>query len=147
MADDAVIVSNPYRAVAYEEASAAGAFTPGYLIEFDTSGNLQAHSTAAEVQAISLWADLSPDPLNDKSDAYAADDVARAFYGQTGMVVDAFIASGETISAGDDLVSAGDGTLAALNTAGGDAEGAVIAKATEAVSPTGGAARCEVRLL
>lgn len=147
MASDAVIVRNPYHQVPYLERDCGGVITPGDLCEVEADGDVNVHGTAAQPQTSALFADLPVDPEKDKSDDYAANERGRFIHALPGVVVDAFIANNETIGVGDRLVSAGDGTLRELDTAGGDSEAAVVAEAEEAVSPTGGAVRCEVRVV
>ena len=98
----------------FEEFTASAVLTPGDLIEIN-SGQWRRHGTAAK-NAVAAFA-LERDEMGDDIDVnYASgDNVKVGFFGK-GMRVNAFIASGQNLSKGAFLESAGDGTLRALVT-------------------------------
>lgn len=157
MSDDAVIVENPYRYVAYDEADAAAALTPGNVLEYDAAGDVQRHSTATGPWN-RLFADLAIDPDKDKVDDYVAGERVRAFYAGAGMVVDALLAAGENAAVGDLLASDGAGALQVYTgqavDEGGTAtytvyeDSVIVGEAVEAVDNSGGAdpVRIQVRV-
>jgi len=133
-----------------DEADAAAAITPGHLVEYDANGDVQPHATAADPNgARPLFADLPFDPGKDKSDDYAAGERVVLGYVRPGVETDALLAAGETVDPTTPLVSAGDGTLRALDTAGGDDPDAVLAYPTESVDNGGGAeaVRCGIEVV
>ena len=93
-----------------EEAVAAGTITPGMLIEEDSAGEFQAHSTEGGYAA-RLFAEIDALQGNTLDDDYSADDLVSANVELVGNEVNAFIKAGEDIAIGDFLISAGDGTL------------------------------------
>lgn len=93
-----------------EEALAAGTITPGHLIEEDSSGEFQVHSTEGGYAA-RLFAEVDALQGNTLDDDYSADDLVSANVELPGNEVQAFLAAGENVSIGDELISAGDGTL------------------------------------
>ena len=97
-----------------EQTSASAAITPGDLIEIDT-GQWRRHASAG-LNATKTFA-LERDESGDGIDVdYAIDDAVKAGYFSPGQRVNAFIASGQTLSEGMFLESAGDGTLRELVT-------------------------------
>lgn len=100
-----------------EEAAAAAALTPGHLIELIAAGTVQKHSTEGGYaeRAFAL-----EDALQGKGidDAYAAADPVSYLLAAPGDVVFAYIKAGENVAKGAKLISAGDGTLIALASAG-----------------------------
>lgn len=110
-----------------EEMVAAAALFPGHLIEENTNGKVQKHDSAAGV-ALAMFA--IEDALQGKeiSEAYAIDDVVRAWIPQRGDIVNAVLADGENVSVGDFLESAGDGALQSVTV-----DSAIVAQATEAL--------------
>lgn len=95
---------------------ASEAITPGHLIErFNSSGTpkFRKHATAGGKTAPIIALDQS---MMNKGvdDAYAADDLVDAAVGMNGSTFWALIASGQNIAAGEQLESAGDGTLRIL---------------------------------
>lgn len=113
-----------------EEALAAAAITPGHLIEETSAGKFQKHSTAGGV-AMRLFAEIDALQGNTLSDDYSADDLVSANVELPGNEVQAFLKAGEDVDIGDDLESAGDGTLQAVTT------GEVVAQAREALDLSG----------
>jgi len=94
----------------HEEAVAASTITPGMLLEVTTSGTVQAHSTEGG-RAERLAA--AEDALQGKTvdNDYSADDVVSMMLPAPGSVVNLLMAAGETGSPGQEVMSAGDGTL------------------------------------
>lgn len=123
-----------------DEKVAAGAITPGFLLELDSAGKVQAHSTA-EGTAHKIFA--VEDDLQGKeiSQAYSTGDVVQVCYADAGDEIYALIADGEDIAIGDYLVSNGDGYLKEASTA--DSAGvlappaSVVAVALEALDMSG----------
>ncbi len=123
-----------------EEATAAAPFTPGHLIEFTSAGKVRAHSTATGT-ALPMFA--LEDELQGKgiTEAYSTDNLVQCWIAGRGDMVYALLNSGESVTAGDFLESAGNGNLQALTT------GTPIAQAVETVNASGGTARIVVRIL
>lgn len=114
MANERVIVLRG-EPVVDEQVAAASAITPGHLIEFDASGDFQPHATAAGSAA--TWFALERDEAGNEIDVdYAAGDRVKAGFFAQGHRVNALVASGQDLAAGDELESAGDGTLTAGTT-------------------------------
>ncbi len=89
---------------------AAGAISPGHLIEKDSSGEVQVHSTQGGY-AMPMVAEIDNLQGNTLDDDYAADD--RVFYNieQTGSVCQMLLLVGQNAAWWDELISNGDGTL------------------------------------
>ena len=89
------------------------AATPGHLAEMhDDGGELKwrKSASATEYQRPAVY--LENGMMNKGiDDAWAADDLARVAFLQPGDIFNALIASGQDISFGEYLQSAGDGTL------------------------------------
>lgn len=92
-----------------EEFVAAGAITPGMLLELDSNGEVAPHSEAGG-SAYPLFA--LEDELQGKGidDNYAADDQVQVWLPGRGDIVNALV-SGADVAIGDFLMSAGDGSL------------------------------------
>jgi len=108
MAKNTIKVKN-YASVR-EEMVAVGAITPGHLVEIDSAGEVQVHSTAGG-NVLPMFA--LEDELQGKkiTDAYVADDKVQVWIPGRGDVVYALLKDGETAVIGSWLESAGDGTL------------------------------------
>lgn len=109
-----------------DEFPASEAITPGHLIElYDDSGTMKWRKHATDSEQVSIAVALEQGHFNKGvDDAYAADDQVVAAYLRAGSTFWGLIASGQDISAGELMQSAGDGTLktaaattAAANTA------------------------------
>lgn len=121
-----------------DEAEADAAITPGELVE-ETATGVQPHATAAEDNPQSLFAREMPEVGKGIDDDYPTGDNVKYIRASPGMRVRARLAAGNTYSGGEtELVSAGDGTLRPLDTAGGDVRGAVVAVAYEDADTTDG---------
>jgi len=97
--------------------SAKAAITPGHLVErVNTSGvwQWQKHATAGGNVGRSVATEQSMNNLG-VDDDYAADDLVEVSLGAKGSTFWMLIASGQNISYGDSLESAGNGTLRILS--------------------------------
>ena len=114
-----------------ERVVAAGAgFTPGMLLEIDSSGLFQYHSTSDKGGKPSIIAVENYLLGKTISDPYIAGEIAVACVGRSGDVFQMIPSISTTI--GDRLTSNGDGRLKAGGI--GD-DGAIIGVALEAVGP------------
>jgi hypothetical protein len=125
-----------------EELVAAAGITPGHLCEINSAGTVQVHSTEGG-RAERMFA--YEDQLQGKtvSDAYVATDQVFLMLPYIGGEVNLLLAIGENVAIGDELISAGDGTVKALSniSSGVTVEaGGVIAIALEAQDNSGGSA-------
>lgn len=123
-----------------EEAPAASTITPGMLVEYDSTGDFRAHSTEGG-EALRIFAEV--DALQGKtlSDDYSADDLVSANVEVPGNEVQAMLKLGENVSIGDELISAGDGTLIQNGSEGsGVTVDRVLAIAREALDLSGSGA-------
>jgi hypothetical protein len=92
------------------------AVTPGHLVErFNNAGvtRWRKHATAAGATAMAVATEQSMLNLG-PDDAYAANDLAEVSVLHKGATAWMFIASGQNITFGQKLESAGNGTLRAL---------------------------------
>jgi len=93
-----------------EDDKAAEAITPGHLVTFDGSGNLIKHATAGGNAARTFA--LEREEMGDDIDvAYGINDTVKVGYFPPGTRVNALIASGQNLTKGDFLESAGNGGL------------------------------------
>lgn len=124
-----------------EERIAGGAITPGHLVQRTSSNTVTVHGAASAKTAKLVAREME---LTGKGidDAYAADDQALYWNAKQGDQFYMWLAAGETISIGDLLESAGDGTLQAVTTGGEP-----LFEAVEAVTTTSVAARIKVEAL
>lgn len=122
-----------------DEAPADAAITPGEMVA-ETGTGVAPHATAAEVNPAILFARDHPETGRGSEDDYAAGEEVKYINPDSGSRVRARLAGGYTYDGdgGTELVSAGDGTLRPLDTAGGDARGAVVAEAYESADTTDG---------
>lgn len=99
-----------------EEAVAVGILSPGHLIKLDSAGKVLKHATEG---GYSERAFAVEDALQGKtkSDAYAVGDVVTYHLAAPGDEVQAVLKAGVSYAIGDDLISAGDGTLKKLSAA------------------------------
>jgi allophanate hydrolase subunit 2 len=111
-------------------AKAGEAILPGMAVNIDSAGAVIKHATAAG--AVARFA-LERDEMGKGIDvAYADGDYVKVGQFAPGMRVYTLIASGQNITAGGRLESAGNGTLRAL------AAGVAVAMATESVNNAAG---------
>lgn len=120
-----------------DEANVVAEVTPGELVE-EVANGIQPHSTAAGASA-AFFAREHPETGRRIDDPYPVDDYGKYIRPTPGSRVRARLAAGNTYTGGEtDLVSAGDGTLRPLDTAGGDDAGNVVATAYEDADTTDG---------
>lgn len=93
-----------------EEAVAAAELYPGHLLVMDSAGKVKKHATA-DGYAERMFAVEDSLQGSTIATAYAAADQVRIVICTPGDVVQAYLASGETVVIGDQLCSNGDGTL------------------------------------
>jgi len=93
-----------------EEYEAEAAIIPGELIELNSSGNVQVHSTAGgnSLHMFALEDELQGNGIDD---AYAAGDRVQVWIPTRGDQVYAILADGNDVSIGDFLESNGSGEL------------------------------------
>lgn len=121
----------PYQ---YDEAQAGGTVTPGMLVKLNTSGYVIAHDEEGGRGEVMFAVE---DALQGASvtDNYASGEQAGYIIPGKGSEVCALIAASETLSIGDEVVSAGDGTLKARGSSGsGVTEWQTIGYMMEAVA-------------
>lgn len=96
-----------------DEFLAGESITPGHLVEmYDASGTMKWRKHASATEMLSLAVALDRPENNFTIDtAIAAGETLKAAYFTTGSVFYGLIASGQNISKGEFLQSAGDGTL------------------------------------
>ena len=132
------------------EERAAGAITPGHLLILGSGDTVTVHTPEGgrAERMIALEDALQGNTI---TDAYASGDVVTLLHALPGDEAYVMIAAGETITIGEQLISAGDGTLKALdNVSSGITVYQVIAVAIAAVdlSASGAVAtRTAVRFL
>jgi hypothetical protein len=117
------------------------------LLENDSNNQVKPHATEGG-RAERLCA--MEDALQGKivSQLYASADIVTCGLPAVGTVMNMLIKDGETITIGEELVSGGDGTLkAADNLASSGLLLPVIARAVEAISPSGAHALAAVRFV
>ena len=93
-----------------EEYNAAGAITPGHLLELASATTVKVHASAGEsvLPMIALEDELQGKTI---SDAYASAAPVQVWIPQRGDIANMLLKNGENVSVGDFLESAGDGTL------------------------------------
>lgn len=120
----------------HEEGIASAAFTPGNLVALLSTGKYAKHATEGGYAELIFAAE---DALQGKAkdDAYAANDIAMLAVEEPTNQVYAFIKAGQNVAIGDQLISAGDGTLKrAAGAATGVTVKQIIAVAMEALDLT-----------
>lgn len=131
-----------------EDKAAAGAITPGDLVESDGSGGLQVHGTAdgnAPLVIVALepmGVALTNERTIDK--AYAAADTVRHAFPRAGAKLYMWLAAGQNVAEGATLVSNGAGKLQAPG-AGTDPL-KIVAVAAEAVNNGAGTVPVRIRV-
>jgi len=137
-----------------QEAIADEAITPGHLVRFDASEELELHATGdgALPGKLVVLESQTPDtdtyPTTAAIDIpYAADDLAYYAEGQPGDVYNMILATGQTATMGiSPLVSNGDGTLKTATVGAGTLANAIVGYADEDVTSGTATARCRVRI-
>lgn len=122
-----------------EDNKAAEAITPGHLIDYDSNGDWVKHASAGGANA-GRFALEREELGNDMNVDYAIGDTVKAGLCPRGVRVNAIIASGQNITKGNFLESAGNGTLRVL------AAGVRIAQALETVNNSSGPAGARLRV-
>jgi len=90
---------------------AAAALYPGHLVEINSNGKVQKHSTAdGNVVPVKVAVEDAFQG-NDLGDGYSSDDPVSVWTPQSGDWFMGILANDEDVSEGDFLESAGDGTL------------------------------------
>jgi len=122
-----------------EEATASEAITPGHLIEFGGSDDIQKHSSAGG-DAQPLVAVENDVVGDDISTDYVSGEQVQFDAPHTGAVYLMRLADGENVTRGDFLESAGDGTVQAAGTASSSGSHvAVVGQADEDLDLSGSA--------
>jgi len=130
-----------YEHYGYKEGVAAETITPGHLVELNSSGNIQKHSTDGGEAApkVALEAGEIGEEIDDD---YETDEQIKFAFGIPGeefnMILDS---DSDDVSIGSKLESTGDGTLTLQDT------GEVVAIALEAASPGTDNVRIKVEVL
>jgi hypothetical protein len=122
-----------------EDAAAAEAITPGQLVALNGSGLVIKQATAS-IATSRTFAMERDEMGNDIDTDYAIGDTVKVGAFHQGERVLGFIASGQNISVGDMLESAGGGNLKVFGS------GVVLAKALESVNNTAGPGAARIRL-
>lgn len=94
----------------HDEAPAAAALSPGHLITKDSNGAFAKHASLGNF-ADKCFAKEDAYRGKTTADAYATADTVFAHYAVTGERVNALLKPGVSYAKGDELISAGDGTL------------------------------------
>lgn len=127
----------------HQMASGSSDIEPGMLVERvdDGSGNIrvQPHSSAGAVDTVYVAIEARGRGMNATDGVYSTtgDDYVR-YVSPSGGGLNLKLATGETASIGDQLVSNGDGNLRVIDTAGGDAEDAGEFEVSDNVDNSGG---------
>lgn len=141
----------PYQTVRYgrndmvqHEAATAEEVYAGALVEKNADGDLVNHATAGERPDVLRVAIESRGRGMELGDAYPANDNAKYMQASGGGVylrlaggTNLATAANATVDPSTGLVSNGDGTVRAIDTAAGDTQDAVIATPSEAVDNSG----------
>lgn len=142
----------------YKKAKADGAITPGHLLEKGTdSGDMKSHSTSGgnNNRAFAVEDSLQGNGIDDD---YSDNNEIKYAVCQRGVEVYAILTTSQTISDGDALESAGDGTLQKHTPPDIDSTGAfktytgkayydsLAAYAREAVTTTSSTARIKIEV-
>lgn len=100
----------------HEEAVAAGTVTPGMLCEMTSSGTVQAHSSeGGRAERLIALEDALQGRGVDTN--YSAADIVTLAVAAPGEVFNLLMASGEDGQPGDEVISAGDGTIKCVDNA------------------------------
>lgn len=128
------------------EGKAAEAITPGHLVKFNSSGLVIKHNVASGAAA--PWFAYENELFGGGiDDAYAANDQVLIECAPSGGEIYALVAAGAAaIVIGDEIESAGDGTVKKSTGGYPTNEGWVIGYATEAVNNSGGGSPARLRV-
>ena len=94
----------------HDEELAADTITPGMLVELTTAGTVQPHSTEGG-RAELLFAEVDALQGNTLDDDYSEDDLVMINIEEEGNEGQAWLAAGEDVDIGDELISEGTGML------------------------------------
>lgn len=136
--------------IRYEAVVTSGqTVTPGMLVKLQSNGTIRSHASAGQVleNAFALEDDLQG---KDIATAYAAASICQFGIFRPGDVVNAILATSQTIVKGDFLESAGNGNLRkyAADSAGVvEYPLSVVAVALENVTTTSATARIQARII
>lgn len=108
----------------HDEATANGASYPGMLMEIDSDGKAQAHSTEGgrAERLLAVENALNGETVDDD---YADGDTVMLERVVPGSKVQVLLKAGENVGIGDELISAGDGKLIAD---GSESSGVTVAQ-------------------
>lgn len=149
MAQDTVFQGPHHVDPVRREYTASEAITPGEMVEFGGSNDIQKHSTAGgnARKAFALENDLIGNSI---SDDYSSGDTVQVGVMPRGAQVQALLPTGGTevnISKGQALESSGDGTLQAWGTNADSGEhDNLIGYALEAVDNSGGSSEARIEI-
>lgn len=109
-ANKTILVAGDFRR---EEFTAAGAITPGHLLQIDSAGKVVVHAVSGGncYPLIAIENDLTGDDI---ADAYASGDQVQCAWLYPGAKVNALLADGQNVAKGDLLMSNGAGRVTAL---------------------------------
>lgn len=112
-----------------DEFTPAEVLYPGHLIEINSNGNAQKHSSGGGPLAamFAIEAGFAGYGIGDKYDPNGDNDKVQAWNAHSGDYAYAVLQDGQNVSKGDYLESAGDGTLTTYSS------GVVVAQADEAL--------------
>jgi hypothetical protein len=140
--------ATPYGA-ARDEQKAAAAITPGELLEFASSGNLQAHSTGGGVAVPKMVALETQHGDAQGSEQinidYASADVVYYAIGRQGDEFYMWLAGSENASKGNVLESDGAGALQVVTPGTDDTAGSQVAIAAEDKDNSTNGSRVRIR--
>ena len=129
------------------ERLAGGAITPGMLMDVNSSDAFIVHGTASGA-ASPLFALEFAEVGREITDAYASGETCIGLYAKPGSVIYALLKTGNNAAIGDELASDGAGALLKPTVDASLVEGAIIARAEEAVNNSSGSnARIKVRIV
>lgn len=116
-----------------EDDKAAAAITPGMLVNWNGSGDLVPHATAAATGRLAATFAMEREEMGQDIDTpYAIGDTVKVGFFYPGCRVNALIATGVNVGKGALLESAGNGTLRLATT------GSAVARALEAINNASG---------
>lgn len=132
----------------FKEALAGGAITPGHLITRNSSSAFVV-GPAAGLNAYPMFALEDEAQGKDITDAYASGEIVNAVIPQTGSEIYALVAaSAAAIVVGDELESAGDGTVrkAATVAVAQNNLRRIVARAIQAVDNSAGGSPARIKI-
>lgn len=121
------------------EAEADAAITPGTLLEQSATGFAASTKLATNTDQLPLFADKDQQRSRSVTDDWTIDQNMVAILAQSGDILNVLVATGQTLSVGEALVSNGAGLLTAATDVVDDAGGAQhpVAYADEALTTSG----------